>query len=235
MLIVYNIFTILIYPVLFILLLIRKIFHKENAESLYDKCLPSRKLNKEKGKKIIWFHAASIGEVQSIFPLIDRLNHNYKNLEFLITSNTISSGKIVKQKISSSDNIRHRYFPLDIFFLIQSFLNIWKPSLAIFVDSEIWPGFLSSIKKRKIPLVLINGRITKKTYNRWKYIDFFSKKIFQLFDLCLASSEESHNHLAGLKAKNIKYIGNLKYCVNHEFTNLSIKNKLHINFCKNRR
>ena len=209
----YNLITIFLYPFLIFLFFVRKFLKKESSDSLIDKLTLSRATGNKKRKKLIWFHAASIGEVQSIIPLVSKFYSSYNDLNFLITTSTISSGKIVKKKIKDLDRANHKYLPLDISFLVNSFLNNWSPSLAVFVDSEIWPNFLSNIKKRNIPLILVNGRITPKTYKKWKMVNFFSKRIFKLFDLCLPCSEESLNYLVGLKTNNVKYFGNLKYSV----------------------
>ena len=121
-------------------------------------------------------------------------------------------------------NIKHRYFPLDVNFLVKSFLNKWKPNLVIFIDSEIWPNLIFEIKKRKIPIALINGRITKKTFDKWVLVSNFAKKIFNSFDLCLASSKESEKNLRTLSVKNIKYIGNIKFSSEIEKKDLEDKN-----------
>jgi len=104
-------------------------------------------------------------------------------------------------------------------------LDNWSPNLTLFVDSEIWPNFLLEIKKRNIPLVLLNGRITQKTYLRWKLISKFAEKIFQSFSLCLPSSNESMKYLDLLKINNIKYIGNLKLTYEVKLDNLHEENK----------
>ncbi len=134
-----------------------------------------------------------------------------KNLEFLITTVTLSAGNIVKKKLNKYKNIKHRYFPLDVNFLIKSFLNKWQPNLIIFVDSEIWPNLIFEIKKRKIPVALLNGRITKKTFNKWMLVSTFAKEVFNSFDLCLASSKDSEDNLRKLNVKNLKFVGNIKF------------------------
>ena len=105
----------------------------------------------------------------------------------------------------------HQFLPLDIPILTNKFLNHWKPNLSIFIDSEIWPNLILQISKKKIPLLLVNARITKKTFIRWKLLTNFAKKIFGKFDLCIASNKESENYLSVLGAKNIKNVGNLKF------------------------
>ena len=101
--------------------------------------------------------------------------------------------------------------PLDIPVITNKFLEIWKPNLSIFIDSEVWPNLIEQINKRKIPLLLLNARITKKTYKRWKLVINFAKTIFGKFNLCIAANKESEDFLKVLGAKNIKNYGNLKF------------------------
>ena len=225
MIFIYRSITILLYPILIILIYIRKIFNKEDNKRYKEKIFSSNFFpNRNDKKKLIWFHAASIGEAESIFPLIKKLNNENNNLEFLITTVTLSSGNIVEKKIFEYENINHRYFPLDVNFLVKSFLNKWKPNLVIFIDSEIWPNLIFEIKKRKTPIALINGRITKKTFNKWMLISKFAKKVFNNFDLCLAANKESEQNLRALSVKNLIYIGNIKFSVEVEKKDLTDKN-----------
>jgi len=212
MLFIYRFITFFFYPFLIILIYLRKLLNKEDKkrfkEKIFSSCFSPKKNFK---KKLIWFHAASIGEVQSIIPIIEKLNDDRKNLEILITTITLSGYNIIEKKLTKYTNIKHRYFPLDINFLVKKFLDGWKPEKIIFVESEIWPNLIIEINKRKIPITLINGRITKKTFYKWMLVPKFAKKIFNKFDLCLASSRESEEHLKKLDVKNLKYIGNIKF------------------------
>ncbi len=207
----YKFITFCLYPFFIIFIYVRKLNQKEDEvrykEKIFSKFF---RINRNYKKKLIWLHAASIGEVQSIFPVIEKLKDTDKNLEFLITTITLSSGKLVESKYKLDNYVSHRYFPLDVKFLIKIFLDKWKPNLVLFVDSEIWPNLIFEIKKKKIPSVLINGRITNKSFSRWSLIPRFAKKIFNTFDLCLPSSQTSKNYLDQLNAKNIKFIGNIK-------------------------
>jgi 3-deoxy-D-manno-octulosonic-acid transferase len=174
--------------------------------------------------KLIWFHGASVGEILSVIPLIEKLEKEKEIKQILITSNTLSSSKILS-KIKLKKTI-HQFFPLDTNYLTKKFLNYWNPSAAIFVDSEIWPNMLANTKERKLPLVLLNARITKKSFIRWKLFISSSKKIFQMFDVCLVSNLKSKKYLQYLGAKNIKYIGNLKFTESEKnVNNLNIKLK----------
>jgi 3-deoxy-D-manno-octulosonic-acid transferase len=207
----YRFLTVFLYPFFIVIIYLRLLLKKEHAQRYKEKIYSSFFfLRKNSGKKLIWIHAASIGESQSIFPLIKRLNEQNKNLEFLITTVTLSAANLIKKKFNSYPNVFHKFFPLDIKFLVKKFLDNLNPNLIIFVDSEIWPNFIYEIKERKINLAIINGRITKKTFKRWMLISNFAKKIFNTFDLCLASSKASEEHLKQLNAKNLMYIGNIK-------------------------
>ena len=145
-----------------LIILIRLIKKKEDKNRFKEKLfISSFNITRNKDKKLIWFHAASIGEIKSIIPLIKKLNTNNK-FEFLITSVTTSSAKLIVEQLSNEKNIIHRFFPIDKQNIAIKFLESWSPELILFVDSEIWPNFLFEIKKRNIPLILLNGRITKK-------------------------------------------------------------------------
>ncbi|MFL2889806.1 MAG: 3-deoxy-D-manno-octulosonic acid transferase [Pelagibacteraceae bacterium] len=211
----YSNLTKLFFPFLIILVTLRKYLGKEDPERFKEKIFSnSNKKIKNFKKELIWFHGASIGEISSVFCLINYLVK--KNKRILITSTTLSSGKLIEDIYKNNSNIIHLYFPFDVPFLVKKFLKKWKPKSIIFIDSEIWPNFLSEIKKRKLPLALLNARITKKTMNRWKLFLSFAKENFSSFNICLASSKESAKNLKVLGAKNIKFIGNLKYCLDVE-------------------
>ena len=226
MLIVYRYLTTLLFPIFLVLIFFRLVLKKEDSLRYKEKIFSSSfNIDRDPSKKLIWFHVASIGELLSILPLIDELNKSSKNINILITSVTLSSSKLFEEKLNQYTNVMHRFFPLDTEHLSRHFLNSWKPDLVCFVDSEIWPNYLFKIKEKKIPLILINARITKKTFDRWKIFSSFAKKIFNNFDLCLASSEESKNNLEKLQVKNINYIGNLKFSFKNKLENLSKDNK----------
>jgi len=226
MLLAYRCLTFLLFPVFIILIYFRSIFNAEDSARFKEKIFSSSfESNRNKEKKLFWFHAASIGELLSVLPLIEEINNSYKNIDFLITTVTLSSSELLKKRLSQYNNITHRFFPLDTESLSRNFLNVWRPDLVCFVDSEIWPNFLFSIKEKKIPLVLINGRITKKTFNRWKIFPNFAVEVFNNFDLCIAASEESKKKLEKLQVKNIVYIGNLKFTVKNKIEDLNESNK----------
>ena len=190
-----------------IIILVRLLQRKEDLLRFKEK-LGFFSKKKTKGK-LIWFHGASVGEILSVIPLIEKLEKNQEIKQILITSNTLSSSKILS-KLRLKKTI-HQFFPIDTNYNTNKFLEYWDPSIAIFIDSEVWPNMLTNIKRKSISLMLINARITKKSYKKWKFFSTSSKKIFQNFDICLSSSLASKNYLRLLGAKTISYIGNLKF------------------------
>ena len=230
MLQVYRYLTYFLFPIFIILIYFRSLFNKEDKKRFKEKIFSSHFMaRKDNSKKLIWFHAASIGECLSILPLIDEINNKNNNINFLITTVTLSSSKLLENKLNKYNNIDHRFLPLDIILLVENFLSSWKPDLVCFVDSEIWPNFLFKIKEKKIPLLLINARLTKKSFNRWNVILNFAKKVFSNFDLCITANEESKDNLSKLNVKNLKYIGNLKYSVQSIYEELGDSNKKVLN------
>jgi len=220
----YRFFTYLFYPLAPIYLYFRKIRKKEDPIRYKEK-LSQIVINRGEGF-LIWFHVASVGEAMSILPLIDSCAKEKRIHKILITSITLSSGKILKKRFNNNSKINHQFLPLDIISVINKFLEHWKPNLSIFIDSEIWPNLILKTNEKKIPLLLINARITKKSFNRWKFAINFSKKIFGKFDLCIASNKESENFLKILGSKEVKNYGNLKYS---NIADVS-RQKLDINF-----
>ena len=219
MFLIYRITTIIFYPFFILIIYFRKLVQKESGKSCIEKLFSYSNKPLVKNKKVVWFHGASIGEIQSVIPIINYLIKTNKNIKILLTSTTLSSEKIIHSEFGKNKNVHHQYFPLDVPFLIKKFLNSWRPSIAIFIDSEIWPNFIFNIKKNKIPLILINGRITKKSFNRWRLFSGLAKNVFSSFNLCFASSKNSHKNLKVLGAKNIKYFGNLKFITSLAKTN----------------
>ena len=207
MIIIYEIlsFTVLIFSP--IILLTRIIINKEHKTRFIEKLSIISGL--KKSDKIIWFHCCSVGELRSIIPLVKKLEDKYKKKQILITTSTLSSSQIFNQE--KFGKTIHQFFPIDNFFLNRKFLDFWKPDIAIFVESEIWPSMFYILKKKRIPLILLNARITNKSFNKWKKIKIFSKNIFSKIDLALPQNNETKNYLNNLGVKNIKFLGNLKY------------------------
>ena len=211
-------FIIILSPLIILIRLLKKKEHPIRFKEKY--CFFSKKRGQG---KLIWFHGASVGEILSIIPLIEKLEKNKNINKILITSSTLSSSNIfLKFKFKKTI---HQFFPIDSNFFTKKFIEYWKPSLAIFIESEIWPNMILNLKNKNIPLILLNARITRKSYKKWKKISFFSRTIFNKFEICLAQNDETKNYLKKLGVVNIKKLGNLKFSE----TNLKNINKINKN------
>ena len=221
MLFVYRILINLILLISPLIIFFRILKKKEDPKRFKEKfCYFSKK--RIEGK-LLWFHGASVGEILSILPILEKLESDKRVKQILITSNTVSSSRILLN--FNLKKTIHQFFPIDTKSHTKIFLEYWKPSVAIFIDSEIWPNTLHNINQLNIPSILLNARITKKTFNKWRIIFNFAKRVFGNFDFCLAASEESKNNLNKLHVKNLKYIGNLKYSAKNTFEELEDYNK----------
>ncbi len=224
MTLLYRALTAILYPFIIIIVFCRVFLKKEDKKRYKEKIFSSNfNVIKKRNKKLIWFHAASIGEYKSILPIIKELNKNYENLNFLITTITLSSSNLANIELKKFPNIYHRFFPVDVNFLIKRFFNLWKPDLIFLVDSEIWPNLILLAKKNNIPISLINARLSLKTFKKWKLFSKTSKDIFSIFKLSLTSNKETQDYLKKLNAKNVRYNGNIKLI--NKIDNNKIKNK----------
>ena len=223
MIFIYRVLINFIFILSPVIIAIRLIKGKESLKRFQEKY--SFFSAKRKKGKLIWFHGASVGEILSIIPIVKKFE-NQKNIsQILITSNTLSSSEIIKKFYFKKVN--HQFFPLDTNFITKKFLNYWEPSAVFFIESEIWPNMILNIVKKKIPLILINARITLKSFKKWFYFNNLSKKLFSNFNLCLASNKDSHKFLKKLGAKNIINLGNIKFIKNDHkkaIINKNIKN-----------
>ena len=207
MFVFYNFCLFLLILILPLIVLIRIFLGKEDQSRFKEKYGFFPKNNKP--NEIIWIHGASVGEILSVIPVIRKFEKDKKIKRILITSSTTSSSHVLS-KFKFKKTI-HQFYPFDLNFLTKRFINHWKPKLAIFVDSEIWPNMFNNLHKKNIPIILLNARITKKSFNRWKFFPNFSKKIFEKITLALPQNMESKKYLKLLGARNIKLVGNLKF------------------------
>ena len=179
---------------------------------------------KRKSGNLIWFHGSSVGEILSVIPLIEKYEKDKSINQILVTSTTLSSSKIINN--FNFKKTIHQFYVLDLFFLTSRFINFWKPNIAIFIESEIWPSMFKQIHEKKIPLLLLNARLTKKTFINWNKFNNFSKSIFQLITKAYPQNYETINFLKKIGVKKIKFIGNLKFSENYSKKNDRINFKL---------
>ena len=203
-------YSFLVYIVIILspLIIIYRIFNKkENPKRFLEKFSVNKK---DRGKgKLIWFHCSSVGEFLSVIPLILELEKMKNIKKILVTTSTLSSSKIFeKYKFKKTS---HQFYPLDNIYIIKNFLNHWKPSSAIFAESEIWPTMISELKRREIKIVLINARMSEKSFNRWFALKYFGKDILLKFSYIFPQNKETFLYFKKLGVKKLKFLGNLKF------------------------
>jgi 3-deoxy-D-manno-octulosonic-acid transferase len=159
---------------------------------------------------LIWFHCASIGELKSIIPIID---HYIKKNRILLTTTTLSSSEIFYKKYSYNKNIIHQFAPIDSPQIVKRFFFKWKPNIIFFTDSELWPNQIFYAKNNNIPMILLNGRMSKKSFSRWRLFKITMHEILKSFRLILCNSNQSADYFHYFKTNNIETIGNLKFIV----------------------
>jgi 3-deoxy-D-manno-octulosonic-acid transferase len=156
---------------------------------------------------LAWVHGASVGETLSLIPVIDRLTE--RGLAVLVTSGTRTSAGLIARRLPPG--AFHQFVPLDVPRYLRRFLDHWRPDLTLVAESEIWPNTILELDRRKIPLVLVNGRMSDRSYRRWARLPRIIGSLLQRFALCLAQSPEDAERLARLGAAHVVMAGNLKF------------------------
>jgi 3-deoxy-D-manno-octulosonic-acid transferase len=158
---------------------------------------------------LIWFHAASVGESMSMLRLVDRLLAERHDLSILVTTGTVTSAAMVADRLGNQ--VIHQYIPVDRPSWVDRFLEHWHPDCAIWIESEIWPNLLNGIATRRIPAALVNARMSARSHARWSLAPKTIRRLLSTFDLCLAQTEEEAVRLGALGARDVRYVGHLKF------------------------
>jgi len=156
--------------------------------------------------RLVWVHGASVGEILAVIPLIERI-HN-KEFAVLCTSGTVSSAQVAEQRLPKA--VIHQFVPYDAPRFVERFFDHWRPDLALFVESDLWPNLIINAKLRAIPLILVNGRVSERSFNRWRTVPSTIAALLRRFDLCLAQSAGHAARFRDLGAPRITTTGNLK-------------------------
>jgi 3-deoxy-D-manno-octulosonic-acid transferase len=155
---------------------------------------------------LVWVHGASVGEMLAVVPLIETLRA--QDFAVLVTSGTVSSAALAEQRLP--EGALHQFIPLDAPRFVRRFLNHWRPDLALFVESDLWPNLILSCADRKIPMIVINGRLSERSFTRWQRVPGVIGALLSRFDLCLTQSAADAERYAQLGAPRVSSTGNLK-------------------------
>jgi 3-deoxy-D-manno-octulosonic-acid transferase len=155
---------------------------------------------------LIWVHGASVGEMLAVLPLIERIKT--RGFGVLVTSGTVTSAALARQRLPHG--AIHQFIPLDTPGFVDKFLDHWKPSLALFVESDLWPNLILSSSQRGVPMILLNGRLSERSFMRWQRMPRTIEALLQKFDLLLARTHTDASRFSELGAPRLSVVGNLK-------------------------
>jgi 3-deoxy-D-manno-octulosonic-acid transferase len=155
---------------------------------------------------LVWIHGASVGEVLAVAGLIERLRA--LKIRILLTSGTVTSAAVVARRFPP--DVIHQYVPYDSPRFVARFLDHWRPNLALFIESDLWPNVILACAARRLPMVLINGRMSPRSFPRWRRISGTISALLEKFDICLAQSRVDAERFAALGSRNVVTTGNLK-------------------------
>ncbi|MDB5411610.1 MAG: 3-deoxy-D-manno-octulosonic acid transferase [Rhodospirillales bacterium] len=203
---IYRVLTVALGPLIVALLAVRRWRGKEDprrfAERLGRASLPRPKT------PLAWLHAASVGEAASLLALIDRLERERPGLALLVTTGTVTSAKLLGSRLQSG-RTQHQFVPVDRPAYVGAFLAHWRPDLAIWVESELWPNLIAATQARGVPTILLNARISRRSYERWRRFPSLLQPLLQRFAVCLAQDAAQAARLNDLGA-TAETVGDLK-------------------------
>ncbi|MCT4654700.1 MAG: 3-deoxy-D-manno-octulosonic acid transferase [Cohaesibacter sp.] len=156
---------------------------------------------------LVWVHAASVGETNAVMPLIEQITET--GTRVLLTTGTLTSAKLAQEKLPAG--AIHQFVPLDLIPYVNRFLDHWQPDMALFVESELWPTIMTELNHKDIPLIIVNGRMSDRSFQRWKKMPFAVNQMFANVPLCLVQTQEDQSRFRELGVQHVEVTGNLKF------------------------
>ena len=159
-------------------------------------------------KSLLWVHAVSVGESVAALTIIQAILKKYPEVHVLLTTTTVSSAKVVEKRLPK--NTTHQFCPVDTPQAVRRFLDHWQPDLAIWIESELWPNLIHETQEKGIPTILLNGRMSLKSFSNWQKLKGMISPLLARLDLCAVQSEEQASFFKTLGAKTVSIMGNVK-------------------------
>ena len=206
---IYKIISTILLPAIIVHLFIRILIKKEDRKRFIER-LGRPTVKKSDDKKLLWIHAASIGEFKSSDLIINRYHEVF---DILVTTTTKSSADYINEFYKNK--VVHQYIPFDVPIWCSKFLNFWQPNLILWIESDIWPNMLNKIKVRNINCLYLNARISPSSFKKWKNAKNFYRYLLLSFNKIFAQSVDDKKRIHELTNLNIDYIGNLKLSKNN--------------------
>lgn len=204
---VYRLATAVVSPLLPLWLQYRTRLGKEDAKRIGER-FGYASTARPKGK-LLWFHAASVGEATSILLMVQKMRERFADLSILVTTGTVTSAQLLKTRLPKE--IIHQYAPLDTPKATRRFINHWRPNFSFWVESEFWPNLISETNLCESFMGIINGRMSKRSFASWRRAPQFAKEMLGTFDITFAQSDEDAVRLGQLGAREVMCLGNLKF------------------------
>lgn len=186
----------------------RRLKHGKEDPARFPERLGIASLPRPDGK-LVWIHAASVGEALSVLPLIERFGTDHPDWQVLVTTGTVTSARLMLERLPS--HARHQFVPVDRVSYVRRFLEHWKPDLALWMESEFWPNLVIETRASAIPMVLLNGRMSERSFTGWRKRRSMIHRILTSFRLVLAQSETDGERFSELGAKDVQIPGNIKF------------------------
>lgn len=158
---------------------------------------------------LVWMHGASVGEVVSLLPIVEHVVA--RGHAVLVTSGTVTSAAVAARRLPAG--AIHQYLPLDLPEFVTRFLDHWRPDIGLFAESELWPNLIVEAHRRDIGLLIVNGRMSERSFRRWRRLPGAITDLLARFELCLAQTEADARRLSDLGAPRVQAVGNLKFDV----------------------
>lgn len=205
----YKILMIALTPLLKLYFYSRCLYGKDKMESVKNH-FGIATIERPNGK-LVWIHAASIGESLSALTYIKHLKNKHPDVNVLLTTITVTSADIVKPKIQNIPNVYHQFVVVDTPIWIRKFLNYWKPDMVIFLESEIWPNVVDMLHDRSVPVYILNAKLSSHSAEHWEYCKSFFTETLSKFKAILAQSKRDKERFELFSPDNVFQIDNLKY------------------------
>lgn len=203
----YRIATHIISPLMPIWLYVRMLRGKEDANRIKER-FGTPSIKRPKGT-VLWLHAASVGEANSVLELIETALEKAPHLNILLTTGTVTSAKLMHSRLP--DRAIHQYAPIDTPKATERFIRHWHPDLAFWVESELWPNLIHAANDMQCFMGMINARMSKKSYHGWKKREAFARSMLSCFNLIFAQSDDDKVRYENLGARDVLSLGNLKF------------------------
>ncbi len=208
MLFVYRLLTRILYPFVYVYLKWRQKKGKEHTSRLKER-FGYATASKTKGH-VVWIHAASVGEVMSVLSLSEQILFTYPDISLLITTGTLTGSQIVTARLTDK-RVIHQFVPVDVVCCVQRFLTHWKPKIAIFVESELWPNLIILTKKSGAKTILLNAKLSHRSFQKWQKCTSFARRILSTFDAIYPQSLGVLVRMHSLGITDALYLGHLKF------------------------